>query len=50
MSFEEFCKMNCMVDEEIPQFRVWLEKRKDNFEKREIQNWLYLFNMWYDNL
>lgn len=50
MSYKEFCKQNCMTEDEIGKFTEWLEKRKDNLESRSIQNWLYLFNTFFDNL
>ena len=49
MNFDDFCKTNCMEEAEISGFRKFLEKRKDNLEKRSIQNWLYLFNLYFDN-
>jgi hypothetical protein len=50
MSYKEFCKQNCMTEDEIGKFTKWLEKRKDNLEPRSIQNWLYLFNTFFDDL
>lgn len=49
MDFENFCKTNCMEPSDIDEFKEFLEKRKDNLEKRSIQNWLYVFNIWFDN-
>lgn len=48
MNFEEFCKMNCMEEKEIDSFKEWLLKRKDNLADRSIQNWLYVFNLFFD--
>lgn len=48
MNFENFCKMNCMTTEEVEDFKVWLTKRKDNLADRSIQNWLYVFNLYFD--
>lgn len=49
MNFDDFCKTNCMEETEITEFKKFLEKRKDNLEKRSIHNWLYLFNLYFDN-
>ena len=48
MNFENFCKMNCMTTEEVEDFKTWLTKRKDNLADRSIQNWLYVFNLYFD--
>lgn len=48
MNFEDFCKMNCMTVEEAESFKAWLIKRKDNLANRSIQNWLYVFNLYFD--
>lgn len=48
MDFETFCKTNCMEETDIEKFRTFLVKRKDNLEKRSIQNWLYVFNIFFD--
>lgn len=48
MNFEDFCKTNCMTPEEADDFKAWLTKRKDNLADRSIQNWLYVFNLYFD--
>ena len=37
-----------MTTEEVEDFKVWLTKRKDNLADRSIQNWLYVFNLYFD--
>lgn len=37
-----------MTTEEAESFKDWLIKRKDNLAKRSIQNWLYVFNLYFD--
>lgn len=49
MDFEKFCTTNCMTEEETKAFNDWLKDRKDNLEPRSINNWLYLFNVFFDN-
>lgn len=49
MDFDKFCATNCMTEKETENFKNWLEKRKDNLMPRSINNWLYLFNKFFDN-
>lgn len=37
-----------MTTEEAESFKDWLIKRKDNLANRSIQNWLYIFNLYFD--
>lgn len=37
-----------MTTEEVESFKDWLIKRKDNLANRSIQNWLYVFNLYFD--
>lgn len=37
-----------MTTEEAESFKDWLIKRKDNLANRSIQNWLYVFNLYFD--
>lgn len=49
MDFDNFCKTNCMTANETEDFKKWLTKRKDNLEPRSINNWLYVFNLFFDS-
>lgn len=37
-----------MTTEEAESFKDWLIKGKDNLANRSIQNWLYVFNLYFD--
>jgi len=49
VNFNDFCNTNCMENSDIAEFEAFLKKRKDNLEARSIHNWLYLFNLYFDN-
>lgn len=49
MSFEEFCKTNMMTEIETESFRTWLENKKEDLSDKPIQNWLNIFNNFYDD-
>lgn len=50
MSFEEFCKTNMMTEVETENFHTWLENKKEDMSDKPIQDWLNIFNNFYDEL